>query len=296
MAVKTIQRYPYQKTGLQAKQFSGFELTSIRLNTHCIAHENEIADHYKIYWIEDGSGKYQIDFKPFEIQESGLFFLSPGQVLQVETEQVRSGFQISFDKEFYCVEMHGKEIACNGVLFNNVHKATMIPLTAAESPAFQQIIQNIIAEVERPGPAHREMLETYLRMFLIQALRKLEELGQATQPTASEGNRLAGDFIALVEKHYQKIHSVSEYAEMLFVSPKSLAKRLNALDYKTPTEIIRDRIVLQAKRDLRYTNKSVKEIAFELGFEDPAYFTRLFKKSEQLSPLNYREKHFGGSN
>ena len=82
--------------------------------------------------------------------------------------------------------------------------------------------------------------------------------------------------------------ALSEYAELLFVSPKSLTKRLKALDHKTPTNIIRDRIILQAKRDLRFTDKSVKEIAFELGFEDPAYFTRLFKKSEAVSPLQYR--------
>ena len=83
-------------------------------------------------------------------------------------------------------------------------------------------------------------------------------------------------------------YSIADYAEKLFVSPKSLAKRLKAHHYGTPTEILRDRIILEAKRDLRYTQKSVKEIAFDLGFEDPAYFTRYFKKSEKMSPQGYR--------
>ena len=106
--------------------------------------------------------------------------------------------------------------------------------------------------------------------------------------TGNGENRLVGDYIALVDKHFREIHSVSDYAERLFVSPKSLAKRLNALGHKTPKEILRDRIVLEAQRDLRYSDKSVKEIAFDLGFDDPAYFTRYFKKATGQSPLNYR--------
>jgi AraC-like DNA-binding protein len=264
------------------------------LETSCVANENEVSQHYKIYWIEEGFGEYQIDFESFTVKKAGLFFLSPGQVFTVETEKVKSGYQISFDREFYCVETHGKEIACNGVLFNNVHRASVIQLDENDVPFFWQIIQNMINELEHPGPAHREMLETYLRMLLIQALRKWDaDLVEAPSQEA-DSNRLVGDFIALVDKHFRTIHSVAEYAEKLFVTPKSLSKRLKAANAKTPTEIIRDRITLQAKRDLRYTNKSVKEIAFELGFEDPAYFTRLFKKATGQSPQNYRAHFLSG--
>ncbi|MEM6966110.1 MAG: helix-turn-helix transcriptional regulator, partial [Bacteroidota bacterium] len=152
---------------------------------------------------------------------------------------------------------------------------------------FAMIFQNMIRELENPGKAHRELLETYLRMLLIEALRKLDE-AQPEPPPQDTANRLVGDFIALVDKNFRQIHAVSAYAEKLYVSPKSLSKRLHASGYKTPTEVIRNRIVLEAKRDLRYTQKSVKEIAFELGFDDPAYFTRFFKKAENQSPQAYR--------
>ncbi len=285
MGLKTIQNYPFQGANSQAAHF---EVTAIHLDTSCVMHENEVAQHFKIYWIEEGFGEYQIDFNAFKIEGAGLFFLSPGQVLTVEAEKVKSGYQISFDKEFYCVETHGKEIACNGVLFNNVHRATMIPLDQQDAPAFRQIIQNMIQELQSPGPAHREMLETYLRMLLIQSLRKLDE----QQPKLKEEDTargLAAEFIALVNKHYKEIHAVADYAEKLFVDPKSLAKRLKAEGYPTPTQMIRDRIVLQAKRDLKFTDHSVKKIAYDLGFDDPAYFTRLFKKASGHSPLAYRE-------
>jgi len=287
VALKTTQQYSYKTTELQQTPIH-FEVRSFLLDTKCSALEEQQSPHFNIFWIEEGSGTYQIDFQSFTIKNGGIFFLSPGQVFQVESEQVKSGYQISFDKEFYCVETHGKEIACNGVLFNNVHRAAAIQLADNDIPVFKQIMQNMIQEFENPGPAHREMLETYLRMFLIQSLRKLDELQVPLEKTTDEGNRLVSDFIALIEKHYRKIHSVAEYAELLFISPKSLAKRLKALNYNTPTELIRDRIMLQAKRDLRYSNRSIKEIAFDLGFDDPAYFTRLFKKAVQQSPQAYR--------
>lgn len=290
MGLKTIQNYRY-KPAAQKGQEAHFEVTSINLDTSCVMHESEIAKYYKIYWIEEGNGEYQIDFKSFKVEGAGLFFLSPGQVLTIESEKVKSGYQISFDKEFYCVETHGKEIACNGVLFNNVHRATMIPLKEQDAPVFWQVIQNMANELESPGPAHREMLETYLRMFLIQALRKLEEQQPALAIGEEESKGLVGDFIALVDKHFKEIHAVGDYAEKLFVSPKSLSKRLKAEGYPKPTELIRDRIILEAKRDLRFTEKSVKEIAFDLGFEDPAYFTRLFKKAEGVSPLAYKDEY-----
>ena len=211
MSVKAIQHYHFKKSGLSEKE-PHFAVSSVHLNTHCVVHQDEIMSHYKIYWIEDGHGVYQIDFKKVEIQGAGLLFLSPGQVLTIESEKVKSGYQISFDKEFYCVETHGKEIACNGVLFNNVHRATSLSLEPEDAPHFKKLIDLMIEEFENPGPAHREMLETYLRMFLIQALRKLDAQKAMPKKEETPTPGLVADFIALVEKHFRQTHSVAEYA------------------------------------------------------------------------------------
>lgn len=286
MSVTPSKTLQYQQ-GLDFATTTIFKIHQFSMDDSCVANPTHRSDHYKIFFVEEGSGDYNIDFNTFHIEEAGMFFLSPGQVLTVESENLKKGYEILFDKEFYCVETHGKAIACNGVLFNNVHKATSVAVKKEEVPIFSMIFQNMIRELENPGKAHRELLETYLRMLLIEALRRLDEVEPESQPQDS-GNRLVGDFIALVDKHFRKIHAVAEYAEKLYVSPKSLSKRLHASGYKTPTEVIRNRIVLEAKRDLRYTQKSVKEIAFDLGFDDPAYFTRFFKKAENQSPQAYR--------
>lgn len=287
MAIKKVKSYQFKSKAWQ-NQPPHFAVDAIEMNTACVVNENTIAQYYRIYWIENGNGTYQIDFKPFSIEKAGLFFLSPGQVLQVEAEKVKSAFQISFDPEFYCVETHGKAIACNGVLFNNVHRATMIPLDESDAPTFKNWIEQMMQELDHPGPGHRELLETYLRMFLIAALRKLTPVQKASDPK----NKLAADFIASVDKFFRKKHTVSEYAAMLGVSPKSLSKRLQAEGYATPINLIRNRIILQAKRDLRYSEKPIKTIAHDLGFEDPAYFSRYFKKATQQSPKQYLDSNF----
>lgn len=290
MSISSVKKYRYRES-LPGPNPPFFEVQRIHLETSCVANYNHRSDYFKIYFLEEGMGKYQIDFHSVEIDGTGIFCLSPGQVLTVESEAVKSGYQIAFNREFYCVETHGKEIACNGVLFNNVHRVTALQLSREQAMTYHRLVDNMIRELENPGKAHQEMLETYLRLFLIEVLRMHDEQSELPIEETEEENRLAGDFIALVEKHFRKIRAVSDYANRLFVSPKSLAKRLKTHGYKTPTEIIRDRVVLEAKRELRYTRKSIKEIAFDLGFEDPAYFTRYFKKANNESPQAYRDTY-----
>ena len=288
MAIRTVQDYIYTAQNA-LKTNPHFGVKRISVDTHCSAIENEVSEYYKIYWIEDGSGTYDIDFSTFEIKGSGIFCISPGQIFSVRNEKVKLAFEISFDKEFYCVETHGKEIACNGLLFNNVHRATGAAVPKDEVSTYTSIIDNMIKEIERPGNAHREMLETYLRMFMIQTLRLIDVQESKTNVETHQKNQTVIDFIALVDKQFRTVHSVSEYAGQLFISPKSLTKKLNSLGYPTPTKVIRERLMIEAKRALKYSTDNVKEIAYDLGFEDPAYFSRLFAKEEGVTPLEYRK-------
>jgi len=243
-------------------------------------------EYYTIILIADGSGTIEVDFKSHEIKKHALVFLTPGQVFRSKNFHVNEGFQISFDKHFYCPETHGKSIACDGVLFNNVHRVAIIDLEKKEKESFYWHMESIFSEMKTPGIAHREMIVTQLRMLLIQALRKTD-LNPNDQAVAK--NRLVRDFIALVNKHYLTKHSVSDYAEMLAVSPKSLSKRMKAEGYASPSKIIRERLMLEAQRRLRLEEITVKSLAYDLGFEDPAYFNRIFSKEIGQSPLAYQK-------
>jgi len=287
MSISTTETYTFVPK--LNKKNAHFEIQKIQLDIYCAANREERSDHYKIYWIEDGSGIYEIDFKEFEIQKCGIFCLSPGQMFTVKSERVKTAYQIAFDPEFYCVEAHGKEIACNGLIFNNMYRASGISVASDEAPVFRSLISNMVTELKEPGNAHREMIETYLRMFLIHTLRllNLQEISEGRE--THQKNKLVQDFIALVDRDFRTKHTASEYAKELFVSPKSLAKKLKSLGYPTTTEMIQARILLEAKRALKFSQESIKEIAYELGFDDPAYFSRLFSKKEGMSPLEYRK-------
>jgi AraC-like DNA-binding protein len=288
MALKTVDSYEYRKLDSSSNSVH-FSVKKISLETHCSALQNEVSPYYRIFWIEDGSGLYDIDFTTFSIDGSGIFCVSPNQIFLVRNEKVKTAYVLSFDKEFYCVETHGKEISCNGLLFNNVHRATGVSVEQKDTALFSVLIDNMINEISNPGNAHREMLETYLRMFMIQTLRLIDDEEQKISVETHQRNQIVLDFIALVDKHFRTKHAVSDYASELFISPKSLTKKLKSLGYATPTKVIRERIMIEAKRELKYGTDNVKEIAYELGFEDPAYFSRLFSKEEGLSPLEYRK-------
>lgn len=288
MALSVKDTYTFQPLS-HSGQAPLFEVAALQLDTYCVLNENEISDQFKIYWIADGGGTYQVDFNEFTIEESGIFCLSPGQVFSVQSEKAKRAYQITFDKDFYCVETHGKEIACNGVLFNNVHRASVVSVKKEEQLVFQDLIGQMIQELEAKGNSHREMLESFLRMFLIRTLRLINKQRAVPEANVVKLDRTAEDFIALVEKHFKQEHTVTGYAEKLFISPKSLSKRLHTQGYATPLQIIKDRLILEAKRQLKYSDKAVKEIAFELGFDDPAYFSRLFSKSTGRSPSQFKK-------
>lgn len=287
MALTTVEKFALSEHSLKENE-AHFEVTSLQVSTYCVAFKNEIAQTYKIFWVEDGAGTYSVDDQEFSVEGSGIFCLSPGQIFSVKNEKVKSAWQLSFNKDFYCVESHGKEIACNGLLFNNVHRASAVNVPKTDVPLFQSLISQMIAELQNKESAHKVMLETYLRMFLIQTLRLLEKQEKELGAGTHREDPLVQEFIALVDKNFKEEHTVAGYAEQLFIAPKSLSKKLKNLGYPTPLQVIKDRIILEAKRELRYSDKTVKEIAFDLGFDDPAYFSRLFGKTVGKSPVQYR--------
>lgn len=83
---------------------------------------------------------------------------------------------------------------------------------------------------------------------------------------------------------------MADYAELLFVTPKNLSKKIGLISKSTPNDIIKDRIILESKRLLAHTKMTVKEIAYSLNYEDDAYFVRFFTKNTGISPLSFRKQ------
>ncbi len=277
MAVEEIVKYSYKDI---------FSVSKVAFDKACTIEHIQQQNEYAIYWIQEGKGTYNIDFRGYTFKDNVLFFLSPGQVFTVDNELIKIAYKLSFKRDFYCIQTHDSEVACNGVLFNNIYETPFVKPCKKDTQKLDFILESLIDEFQLQETAKYDMLQAYLKQFIINTVRIKQE-----NHTIKEGieTRLFKDFSLLVEQNFKQLHSVTAYANRLGLSPKSTTKHFQKIGSKTPSDFIKDRILLEAKRMLIYTDKSVKEIAFELGFNDPAYFTRYFKKAVLKSPLQFKK-------
>lgn len=279
MAIQDITKYTYKNI---------FSLSVVQFDKACVMNEHEQIDAYSIYWIKNGSGVYHIDFKNYSFNDNVLFFLSPGQVFSVDSEEIKEAYKLTFLRDFYCIQTHDKEVACNGVLFNNIYDTPFLQPTEKDTIKLEFIITSLIDELNQSESGQYDMLQAYLKQFIVHAVRIKKEHYKIKDDVESQ---LFKDFSLLVEHNYKKLHSVTEYAHRLGVSPKSLTKNFQKIGTQTPSDYIKNRIVLEAKRQLLYSSDSVKQIAFNLGYNDPAYFTRFFTKATTTSPIQFKKNN-----
>ncbi len=279
MAVQDITTYTFK---------DAFSLSIVQFEKACLVNKPEQVDAYSIYWIKEGKGTYNIDFKSYSFDENVLFFLSPGQVFSVDSEKIKEAYKLTFTRDFYCIQTHDKAVACNGVLFNNVYETPFVKPCKNDTRKLSFILESLVDEFKEADTAQYDMLQAYLKQFIIHSVRVKKDSHSIKDDIES---RLFKDFSILVEQNYKTLHSVTDYANRLGVSPKSLTKNFQKVGAQTPSDFIKNRIVLEAKRQLIYTDESVKQIAYGLGFNDSAYFTRFFTKATSKSPLQFKKDH-----
>ncbi|MEQ8880880.1 MAG: helix-turn-helix domain-containing protein [Cyclobacteriaceae bacterium] len=234
---------------------------------------------------------------PIEITLDGISIrLEPNQVitathlqhLEVLTkDQPLTSF--TFNREFYCIVDHDNEVSCNGILFYGFHEIPHVTIPPEEIPRFKALFQVFDDEFQNRDGIQGEMLQILLKRLIIKITRLAKKQLFNDQSNDSE-IELVRQFNILVDKHFKTHKKVAEYADMLFKSPKTLANTFSRLHDATPLQIIHDRIVLEAKRKLVHTDYSVKEIAFQLGYEDVGSFHKLFKKVTKKSPQSFKNQ------
>ncbi len=279
MAVQDIATYTFKDT---------FSLSVVQFEKACVVNKPEQVDAYSMYWIKEGKGTYNIDFESYSFDGNVLFFLSPGQVFAVDSEKIKEAYKITFIRDFYCIQTHDKEVSCNGVLFNNIYETPFVKPCKADIKKLDFIISSLIEEFQNNETAQYDMLQAYLKQFIVLSVRiKKEDFKIKEDPQT----KLFKDFSLLVDLNFKKEHSVTYYAERLGLSPKSITKHFQKNGTISPSDYIKNRLLLEAKRQLIYSDDSVKQIAYDLGFNDPAYFTRFFTKSAQKSPLQFKKEY-----
>lgn len=247
----------------------------------------------RIFYVPAGYG-LTVDFKQYSIEKPALFFLT-NQHLQVEKASGESQL-IYYNRDFYCIQIHDKEVACDGLLFHNVFEIPFVELDEQENSVIKNLFQTIREELEEKDSSAEEMIRTYLKQMIIRATRKWKKQNLDHKEIKIPGNELDifRDFSRLLEIHFREKHHVSAYAEFLRIAPKTLTHKFKSLGLEAPNQFIINRILLEAKRLLFYTSKPVKEIAYDLGYEDPAYFNRLFTGKTGNTPAQFRKNYTSG--
>jgi AraC family transcriptional activator of pobA len=246
-------------------------------------------NYFILHWIRCGAGTFFADSAFHKLDAPSLLCFSPYQRIQLEPAERIEGTTLQFHANFLCIETYHDEIGCNGVLFNDVYGIPIVLLDERHSSEVAELVEQIRTELRDCGLAHTEILLSYLKVLLIKASRlKLQQQG-CSGGAASPLPPLLRELRDLIEANYTRRHSPAEYARRLHVEPRTLGKLVKSHLHKTLTELIRERVLKQAKWDLLHTLKPVKQIARELGYSDELYFSRLFKRATGYSPVFFRE-------
>ena len=266
-----------------------FKVFSFNNNSH-FDHIQRL-NYYSLIWIRNGKGTAKADFSEYDFVQNTLFAFSPYQPFMFQTDEQIQGIVINFHPDFFCIHKHHQEIACNGVLFNNIYNPPFVTVDENANSTFKMLFEQITVEMQNPALAQYELLVSYLKIFLITASRLKAEQQTAIQINPAENKEpfILQNLKNYIETHFKTKHSASDYADLLNISAKALAKLTKTHFNKTLTDLISERIIIEAKRELYLTNKAVKEIAYELGYIDEYYFSRFFKNNADISPQAYRD-------
>lgn len=264
-------------------------LTFTEENAHAV-NEEKYKEFIKVLFLSAGC-EVQVDMIQYEIKQPSLFFVSPNQYLTVKKCGTEKGYFIFYNRDFYCIQIHDDEVACDGLLFNNIHNMPLVVLENGQVPFFKSIFEQMTDEFALQDTSVEEMIRTYLKQLFIKGVR-LWKKQNLDKELAQQNNDLEffRKFTLLVEEHYKQKHNVADYADLLFIAPKTITHKFKRLSLPQPNDVIKNRIVLEAKRLLVHTNLTAKEIGYTLGYDDPAYFSRLFVQKTGLTTSGFRTK------
>lgn len=276
-----------EERGFQFELLSIEELLKSNGNHPFEAHSHGF---YQILWFRDGSGIHSVDFKEYPVTNNSVFFLSPDQIHFFDKLHTQKGFVIQFNESFLSDEGSSENVFLKYNVFNAFDTVPYFLLPDHAKERLEQIMDSMKTEsVNASMFAHRDYLKYLVKLFLIE-IQRIGQRGTGTPLCINNAaNRLFIRFRQTLEHHYRQMHTVKEYANHLNVSVKTLTNSVGASSCSTPLKIINDRIILEAKRQLCYTDLKIKEIAFRLGFDDPSYFVKFFKRQTGILPAEFRE-------
>ncbi len=248
-------------------------------------------EHYSLIWIRKGNARLKTGYTDYDVPAGSLLSFGPFEPYQIDSTATLEGVAIYFHSSFFCIYRHHKEISCNGVLYNNIYDPPLTFIDKETTLLFQLLCGQMKKELEYPQTGREDSLISCLKLLLVHAVRAREAApAERKEPSTPREPLLLQKLKTTIEENFRRMHSPSDYAELLHITPKALSKLTRSFFNKPVSSLINDRIISEAKRELYLTDKPIKQIAAELGYDDEYYFSRFFKVNTELSPKNFRQR------
>lgn len=249
-----------------------------------------VHDCYHIIWFSGGSGVHEVDFEKHTLSGGTLFFLSPGQIHAFDRDSSHEGTVIRFCEQFLSDESSIESVFLKYDLFNAFESLPYLRVDDSNRRMLEYMLDSMRHELTNPGAfAHKDYLRHLLHLFLITIQRCGNNSTEKRLCINCQPDRLFVRFRQQLEHHFRSKHSVQEYSDLLNVSTKTLTRSVSDVANTTPLKMINARIALEARRLLQYSDMKIKEIGYDLGFDDPSNFVKFFKRQTGNMPTYYRE-------
>lgn len=287
MPDQEIEQYHFRKEEPHKRQFEIYDLKDYpqRHGHHTLKPHTH--SFYQILWFKNNAGKHFIDFESYEILENRLFFIAKNQVHYFEERTDYEGYLIHFNESFIVSQETDINFFLTYHIFNN-SKEPFFQIPQVLKDQFIHYFQQIELEVGSSEEFGNDAILSYLLKALLLLVEREKRKELPTQVIPSKQNSIYLRFRDLLENNFHKHWTVSDYASELAISNKTLNKITKAEMRKTASLVIADRLILEAKRRLTHTHALVYQIGLDLGFNDPYYFVRYFKKHVKCSPTEFR--------
>ncbi len=243
---------------------------------------------YHLVLFTKGGGKHSIDFKTFDVTPYQIYFMIPGQVHSWNFEGDVDGYVIHFTLPFFQSFLLKNEYLDQFPFFSGLTDDAIIQIAPSLQQEIISLFESIITESENPARMGMDMIRTLLLQIFIRLNRTNTDNKEQQLPAYNY--TLLKTFQKLIEKNFGTLKLPKDYAELLYITPNHLNAICNDLLGISAGEVIRNRILLEAKRLLINLDLSVAEIGYRLNFNDNSYFTKFFKKYAGSTPEEFRKK------
>ena len=288
--MKTIPVYNINKFNSKTEKTIQFQIEVFDIHRKFkVTYPHRHDDFYEILFLTQGEGVHTIDFQHHQIKPFSIFFLSPGQIHELELSEDVKGFIFLFTSSFYHFNKTDPYKLFELPFFYNLSEE-MLPIylgNEIERQIFIAFFQKAITENQLKLPDYEEVIRALLDLILIQS-KRIYQVGTMNEQT-HKGRILVKRFKQLIEEKCQENLSVKQYADLLTITPNHLSETVINVMGRTSTDLINDRMLMEIKRYLTHTDLGISEIAYKLNFSDQSYFSKYFKKLTKFSPLEFRK-------